>query len=231
MDVLDKGRMGLFADPSGAVFGVWQPGVHKGALLVNEPNTFTWSELVTTDVEAAKAFYGAVFDWGAHDQGDDAHRYNRVAGSGGASVGGMMAKPAEMPAEVPSFWGVLLRGGRRRRDGDQDRCAGGHGGDGPRGYRAGPVRGGQPIPQAPCSRPSPSIPPSRCPDERPDERRGERREGGGRRHYDREGPRSAGGHHRRKGLPPMSDVFGLPTGQAGGLGWRAPPMPASPTRN
>ncbi len=33
--------------------------------LVNEPGTFSWSELITTDVPASKAFYGAVFGWGA----------------------------------------------------------------------------------------------------------------------------------------------------------------------
>ena len=31
MDVMTAGRMAVFADPVGAVFGVWQPGEHKGA--------------------------------------------------------------------------------------------------------------------------------------------------------------------------------------------------------
>src|SRR5262245_23569698 len=61
MDVLDAGRMAVLADPIGAVFGVWQAGMHKGAELVNEPGTFSWAELVTDDVPASKAFYGAVF--------------------------------------------------------------------------------------------------------------------------------------------------------------------------
>ena len=30
MDVLDAGRMAVFADPSGAVFSVWQPNRHPG---------------------------------------------------------------------------------------------------------------------------------------------------------------------------------------------------------
>ena len=30
-DVFDAGRMGVFADPEGAVFCVWQPGSHRGS--------------------------------------------------------------------------------------------------------------------------------------------------------------------------------------------------------
>src|SRR6185437_5208850 len=31
MDVMDAGRMAVFADPEGAVFSVWQPARHKGS--------------------------------------------------------------------------------------------------------------------------------------------------------------------------------------------------------
>ena len=41
MDVLDVGRMAVFADPAGAVFGIWQPGTHPGAGVVNEPGSLT----------------------------------------------------------------------------------------------------------------------------------------------------------------------------------------------
>ena len=36
-DMLDGGRGALLADRAGAVFGVWQPGRHRGAQLVNHP--------------------------------------------------------------------------------------------------------------------------------------------------------------------------------------------------
>jgi len=48
-DVLDAGRTGVFADPAGAVFCLWQPNQHRGAQLVNEPNTWNWSDLNTRD--------------------------------------------------------------------------------------------------------------------------------------------------------------------------------------
>jgi len=62
-DVSDAGRVGVFADPSGAALGIWQSGQRKGAQLVNEPGTWNFSELNTRDPEGAKDFYGSVFGW------------------------------------------------------------------------------------------------------------------------------------------------------------------------
>jgi predicted enzyme related to lactoylglutathione lyase len=103
MDVMDVGRMAVFADPVGAVFGIWQPGAHKGAALVNEPNTFAWCELVTTDVDRSKAFYTSVFGWGT----GGAPEYVEWQ-LGGRTMAGMMPKPKEMPAEIPPYWNVYF---------------------------------------------------------------------------------------------------------------------------
>jgi uncharacterized protein len=62
-DLIDAARMAVVADPAGAVFGVWQPGEHSGARVVNEPGAWSMSQLNTRDPEGAKAFYGAVFGW------------------------------------------------------------------------------------------------------------------------------------------------------------------------
>jgi predicted enzyme related to lactoylglutathione lyase len=107
MDVMDAGRMGVFADQLGAVFSVWQPNQHPGAAIVNEPGTLGWNELITTDVEGSKAFYAAVFGWGAETSGEGPSAYTEWK-LGGRSIGGMMLKPAEMPAEVPPHWGVYF---------------------------------------------------------------------------------------------------------------------------
>jgi predicted enzyme related to lactoylglutathione lyase len=122
MDVMDAGRMAVFADPLGAVIGLWQPNQHTGAQVANEPGTYCWSELITTDLDASKAFYGAVFGWDAEDQGPPggppAYTEWKL---GGKSIGGMMLKKSpDMPAEMPPV-GRLLRRGRHRR----------HGGPGP----------------------------------------------------------------------------------------------------
>jgi predicted enzyme related to lactoylglutathione lyase len=62
-DVPEAGRMAVFADPEGAVFNVWQAGQHKGARIVNEHGSVNFNGLHTRNVEAAKAFYAAVFGW------------------------------------------------------------------------------------------------------------------------------------------------------------------------
>ena len=62
-DVMDAGRMAVFADPEGAAFCVWQAKEHKGARIVNEHGSLNFNGLNTRDVEGAKAFYGSVFGW------------------------------------------------------------------------------------------------------------------------------------------------------------------------
>ena len=110
MQVGDYGRMAVFVDPTGAVFGTWQPGTHKGAEVRNEPGAACWHELMTTDVAAAGRFYSAVFGWVARTDATG----SAVPGGytefsvGDKAVAGMMAKPADVPAEVPSYWGVYF---------------------------------------------------------------------------------------------------------------------------
>jgi uncharacterized protein len=62
-DVMDSGRMAVFADREGAAVCVWQAKEHKGARIVNEPVSLTFNGLHTRDVDAAKSFYGSVFGW------------------------------------------------------------------------------------------------------------------------------------------------------------------------
>jgi len=106
MDVMDVGRLLVFSDSTGAVCGAWQPKSHRGAGVVNEPNTMCWNELLSSDVAGAKAFYGAVFGWRAEDQGDPVAYTEWKLGD--RSIGGLMAKPADMPATIPSHWGVYF---------------------------------------------------------------------------------------------------------------------------
>ena len=62
-DVGPLGRIGVVADPTGAVFGLWQAGTMIGASLVNEPGGLTWEDLRSTDPDVARAFYTAVFGY------------------------------------------------------------------------------------------------------------------------------------------------------------------------
>ena len=68
-DALDGGRIAVIADPQGAALGVWKPGEHRGAQIVNEPSAWAMSMLSTPDPDAAEAFYGSVFGWQTEDFG------------------------------------------------------------------------------------------------------------------------------------------------------------------
>ena len=103
-DVMDAGRMTMIQDPSGAMFGVWQPKEHIGAQLVNVPNTLVWNELLTRDIEGAKSFYAAVFDW-SYEVDDSGY----VACKAGERVqAGMMAMTEEM-GEMPPNWSIYFQ--------------------------------------------------------------------------------------------------------------------------
>jgi predicted enzyme related to lactoylglutathione lyase len=108
MDVMDLGKLAVFTDPTGAVFGIWQPGTFPGAGRVNEPGTLSWNELGTRDPDAAKAFYGAVFGWGFRDNDmGEMGTYTEWL-NGEDSVGGMMDVSGRMPDEVPAHWLVYI---------------------------------------------------------------------------------------------------------------------------
>jgi hypothetical protein len=99
MDVMTAGRMAIFQDTTGAFIAVWQPGDHVGAQRVNEPGSFTWCELATSDLGKSKAFYSAVFGWGFG--GADEYAEAQVDGR---TIAGVMPRPPGMPAEVPDHW-------------------------------------------------------------------------------------------------------------------------------
>jgi uncharacterized protein len=108
MQVMDEGTMGVFADPTGAAFAVWQPAKMKGAELVNKPNSLGWNELATRDMGAATAFYTKVFPWTA--------KTSDMPGGGqytewlidGKSIGGGMTIGQMIPANVPPHWLVYF---------------------------------------------------------------------------------------------------------------------------
>jgi uncharacterized protein len=114
-DALDGGRIGVIADPAGAALGVWEPGAHKGAAVVNEPGAWSMSRLSTDDTEGAKRFYGDVFGWGHETFGARGAEMTLWEVSG--YVGGLPEQPASRevvatmgPAgengDAPPHWGV-----------------------------------------------------------------------------------------------------------------------------
>lgn len=107
MDVLQSGRMAIFADPTGVAIGIWQPREHFGADLANEVGSFCWNELQTRDTAAATTFYSSVFGWQANPLEMGGMSYTEWK-LGDRSVGGMMDMPEPVPAEVPAHWLVYF---------------------------------------------------------------------------------------------------------------------------
>jgi predicted enzyme related to lactoylglutathione lyase len=102
MDVMDLGVMAVATDPTGATFGIWQARAHTGFQLANEPGAVIWNEQLSRDLDAAKAFYSAVFGYTYGKMGDD-DSYAMIEVDGN-TVGGIGAMPAEIPAGVPPHW-------------------------------------------------------------------------------------------------------------------------------
>jgi predicted enzyme related to lactoylglutathione lyase len=103
-DIPGVGRFSVVADPFGAAFQLFHaapefmmPPDGKG------PGFVAWRELMAGDMEKAWAFYTALLGWTCsadHDMGPMG-TYRLFKTGGEADVGGMMTKPANLPA---SFW-------------------------------------------------------------------------------------------------------------------------------
>ncbi|WP_459737650.1 VOC family protein [Streptomyces sp. E-15] len=92
----DLGTAALAADPEGAVFGLWQPGTHRGFGRRHEPGTFVWAQLYTRDTAAANAFYGDLF----HDA---------LFGTGAKPDFGRAEVTEVFPAEMPPHFVAHFR--------------------------------------------------------------------------------------------------------------------------
>ena len=108
MQIMEAGHMALFADPTGAVVGLWQPGQHIGADVANEPGSWCWNELNTRDHAKAASFYRHVFEWDTAKADAPGMQYWEWKRDDGTTIGGMMEMPATVPAEVPAHWLVYF---------------------------------------------------------------------------------------------------------------------------
>jgi predicted enzyme related to lactoylglutathione lyase len=90
----------VVADPTGAVFAMWEPKGHIGAGLVNAPGALCWNELATKDVDTAKSFYAGLFGWSMEDLDGGAYT---IIQNGDKGNGGIRAQ-SEQEAGVPPNW-------------------------------------------------------------------------------------------------------------------------------
>lgn len=104
-DLPEVGRIAVLQDPHGAVFGVTAFEDEMTPPSGETPGAFSWSELWANDVDTAFDFYSDLFGWKkghAMEMGDDTGTY-QMFDANGATVGGMMKKPDEMPMAAWTF--------------------------------------------------------------------------------------------------------------------------------
>lgn len=115
MDIPGNGRMLIAADPTGAVFGVWQQTGMIGSEVVDEPGAFVWDDARLHDVEAGKRFYADVFGFSYSPLGPEAGDmpdYETFIPPGGAQerpaggMGGMMGAPPGTPSHWLAYFSV-----------------------------------------------------------------------------------------------------------------------------
>ncbi|MFG2944016.1 VOC family protein [Streptomyces adustus] len=107
MQVGEFGTMCLAREPGGAVFGVWQGGVHTGFEATAEPGAYCWAEVFTREPEKTDAFLPAVFSYTAKQLQDDAVDF-RMFDLGDQTVLGRMRMTDDFPPEVPSYINVYF---------------------------------------------------------------------------------------------------------------------------
>ena len=119
-DVMTVGRMAVAADPTGAVFAMWEPRDSIGATLVNVPGALCWNDLGTPDVGATKQFYGDLFGWTAETAPGAPMEYAMF--HNGGRENGSVHKLGQQEQGVPPHWLVYfatddLEGATGRVDG------------------------------------------------------------------------------------------------------------------
>src|SRR5688572_13533355 len=106
MEIPGNGRMLFAFDSTGAAFGAWEPGNHRGAELHAEPGAMCWSEVNTRDGAATDTFYKRVFGYSDQTQIGDGDKFDyTVWKNGGEDLCGRMQMTApDWPDSVPAHW-------------------------------------------------------------------------------------------------------------------------------
>jgi hypothetical protein len=106
-DIPDVGRMAMVADPQGVPFYVMRGSSDEAsdAFSTDQAQHIRWNELSASDPDSAIAFYSRHFGWsqeGAMDMGEMGQY--RFLQHGGAMIGAVMPKPAQMPMPAWTFY-------------------------------------------------------------------------------------------------------------------------------
>ena len=105
-EIPEVGRFAMLADPTGAVLAPFHGTASPPNEPDGEPGTFCWTELLTTDTEAAAAFYRAICGWTPREIDMGQLGAYTIFMRGSEDAAGMMQLPAD--AQDPSSWLVYV---------------------------------------------------------------------------------------------------------------------------
>ena len=96
--------MAIIADPTGAVFSVWEPKSHIGTGVRSQPGSLCWADLSTPNPAAGARFYADLFGYEMVG-GVDGYLHIRNAGE---SIGGV-ATAAQRDPHAPPHWLISIQ--------------------------------------------------------------------------------------------------------------------------
>jgi predicted enzyme related to lactoylglutathione lyase len=125
MDIPDNGRMLFALDPSGAAFGVWEPGQHTGSQLFDEDGALCWAEINTREPDAVDTFYQGLFGYRqTRVEADEQFDYTAWSLGNADPVAGRLTM-TEAWEGIPSHWMVYFAAADTDRAVDRVQAAGG----------------------------------------------------------------------------------------------------------
>ena len=109
-DIPSAGRMVIAQDPTGAVFGLWQAGKHRGAQIADEPGAMTWCETNTRDAENSCTFYSELLNLRSQrlDAGPQLEYYTLHHPNEDRPVAGVRQMDDSLDVLVPGHWLVYF---------------------------------------------------------------------------------------------------------------------------
>ena len=107
MDVPGHGKLAFFLDPEGASFAVWQKTGGGPGMLVGDPVSLSWNELMTRDTGQASGFYSGLFGWETTAMPMQGIEYMMIRNQG-KDAGGMMPMAGPQFEGIPAHWLVYF---------------------------------------------------------------------------------------------------------------------------
>lgn len=106
MDIPHQGVQAVVSDPTGAMFGIWEPKPFAGAGVLDETGSLAWAEVNTRDAVRARDFYATIFGLEAEKIPGDEMEYYTLSKDGRMRAG-VMQMTAQW-GELPPHWMVYF---------------------------------------------------------------------------------------------------------------------------